>query len=92
MLRVNYSYDSRYLFTVTARRDGSSVFGANTSKYGLFPSVALGWNVMNENFMKNNRTINNLKLRLSVGQSGNEAISVIVPLLLTTSFVSHSMV
>jgi hypothetical protein len=48
----------------------------NTSKYGLFPSVALGWNVMNENFMKNNRTINNLKLRLSVGQSGNEAISV----------------
>lgn len=76
MLRVNYSYDSRYLFTVTARRDGSSVFGANTSKYGLFPSVALGWNIMNENFMKNNRIVNNLKLRLSVGKSGNEAISV----------------
>ncbi|WP_234733886.1 SusC/RagA family TonB-linked outer membrane protein [Tellurirhabdus bombi] len=76
MGRVNYSYDSRYLFTVTARRDGSSVFGANTSKYGLFPSVALGWNITNEDFMKNLNAINNLKLRLSYGKSGNEAISV----------------
>lgn len=76
MGRVNYSYDSRYLFTVTARRDGSSVFGANTSKYGLFPSAALGWNISNEAFMKNMNFVSNLKLRLSYGKSGNEAISV----------------
>ncbi len=76
MGRINYSYDSRYLFTVTARRDGSSVFGANTSKYGLFPSAALGWNISNENFLKTVSWINNLKLRLSYGESGNEAISV----------------
>ncbi|CAN5334806.1 TonB-dependent receptor [soil metagenome] len=76
MGRINYSYNSRYLFTVTARRDGSSVFGANTSKYGLFPSAALGWNISNEEFMKNMRAVTNLKLRVSYGKSGNEAISV----------------
>ncbi|WP_461139436.1 SusC/RagA family TonB-linked outer membrane protein [Spirosoma pomorum] len=76
MGRINYSYDSRYLFTLTARRDGSSVFGSNTSKYGLFPSAALGWNISNEAFMKDIPAVTNLKLRLSYGQSGNEAISV----------------
>ncbi|GAB3890132.1 TonB-dependent receptor [Spirosoma agri] len=76
MGRINYSYDSRYLFTVTARRDGSSVFGANTTKYGLFPSAAIGWNISNEAFMKNANLISNLKLRFSYGKSGNEAISV----------------
>jgi len=76
MARINYSYDSRYLLTVTARRDGSSVFGANTSKYGVFPSVALGWNVSNEAFMKNVTFVENLKLRVSHGKSGNEAINV----------------
>lgn len=76
MGRINYSYDSRYLLTVTARRDGSSVFGANTSKYGLFPSVAVGWNISNEGFMKDRRAISNLKLRFSYGKAGNEAISV----------------
>jgi TonB-linked SusC/RagA family outer membrane protein len=74
MLRVNYTYDSRYLFTATARRDGSSVFGSATTKYDLFPSVALGWNISNENFMKNVEFINNLKLRGSYGFSGNQAI------------------
>lgn len=76
MGRLNYSYDSRYLFTVTARRDGSSVFGANTTKYGFFPSAALGWNITNENFMKSTKFVDNLKLRVSYGKSGNEAISV----------------
>ena len=76
MGRLNYSYDSRYLFTFTVRRDGSSVFGAN-NKYGVFPSVALGWNIANESFMEKNQDwLNNLKLRLSYGKSGNEAISV----------------
>lgn len=76
MGRVNYSFDSRYLFTFTVRRDGSSVFGKNTSKYGVFPSVALGWNVSNEEFMKPVKAIDNLKIRTSYGKSGNEAISV----------------
>lgn len=76
MGRLNYSYDSRYLFTVTVRRDGSSVFG-NNNKYGVFPSVALGWNIANEGFMeKTSDVLNNLKLRMSYGKSGNEAIGV----------------
>ncbi|MFT3827490.1 MAG: TonB-dependent receptor [Chitinophagaceae bacterium] len=76
MGRINYSYDSRYLFTITARRDGSSVFGGNTSKYGVFPSAAIGWNIANENFMKSVDWVSNLKLRVSYGKSGNEAIPV----------------
>ncbi|MFC4211222.1 SusC/RagA family TonB-linked outer membrane protein [Pedobacter lithocola] len=76
MIRLFYSYDSRYLLTLTARRDGSSVFGANTTKYGVFPSAAVGWNITNESFMKNVKLINNLKLRLSYGKTGNEAVDV----------------
>lgn len=76
MGRLNYSYNSRYLFTVTARRDGSSVFGANTTKYGWFPSAALGWNISQEDFLKDSKVVNNLKLRGSYGKSGNEAIGV----------------
>ena len=76
MGRINYSYDSRYLFTATVRRDGSSVFGDNI-KYGTFPSVALGWNIANEAFMEGtNDWLNNLRLRLSYGKAGNEAINV----------------
>lgn len=76
MARINYSFDSRYLFTFTVRRDGSSVFGSN-NKYGTFPSVALGWNVAREDFMESTRQwLDNLKLRLSYGKAGNEAISV----------------
>jgi TonB-linked SusC/RagA family outer membrane protein len=74
MLRLNYTYDSRYLFTATARRDGSSVFGSNTSKFATFPSVALGWNVSKEKFMENVKLINNLKLRFSYGLAGNQGI------------------
>ena len=76
MARINYIYDNRYLLTVTARRDGSSVMGANTDKYGMFPSFAVAWNVSNENFLKPVTLINNLKLRISYGKSGNEAIPV----------------
>ena len=75
MGRLNYSYDSRYLFTFTVRRDGSSVFG-DDNKYGVFPSVALGWNITNEKFMEKMDWLNNLKLRLSYGKAGNEAIGV----------------
>ncbi len=73
MLRVNYNYDSRYLLTFTARRDGFSAFG-NENKFGVFPSVALGWNISKEAFLADSSVINNLKLRLSWGQNGNNAI------------------
>ena len=76
MLRANYSYDSRYLFTGTVRRDGYSAFGSDT-KYGIFPSLAFGWNIMNEPFIKGSamsRAVDELKLRLSWGKNGNEAI------------------
>ena len=75
MGRLNYSYDSRYLFTFTVRHDGSSVFGSD-NKYGTFPSIALGWNIANEKFMEKVDWLNNLKLRLSYGKAGNEAIGV----------------
>ena len=77
MFRANYSYDSRYLFTGTIRRDGYSAFGSD-KKFGVFPSVALGWNIMNESFFKQSSSLKNvdiLKLRLSYGKNGNEAIS-----------------
>ena len=77
MFRANYSFDSRYLFTFTVRHDGYSAFGADT-KYGTFPSFAVGWNITNESFIKSLpklEFVNNLKLRLSYGTNGNEAIS-----------------
>ena len=75
MARVNYSYDERYLFTATVRRDGYSGFGAN-NKWGVFPSVALGWNISNEGFFRQyNDIMNVFKLRLSYGMNGNQAIS-----------------
>ena len=76
MGRLNYSYKSKYLLTATARRDGYSAFGSGTSKYGVFPSVAVGWNISNEDFLKNVKQINNIKLRGSYGTSGNQAVGV----------------
>ncbi|GLB47908.1 TonB-dependent receptor SusC [Neptunitalea sp. Y10] len=69
--RVNYSFDNRYLITGTFRADGSSKFGSN-NKYGYFPSVALGWRITEENFMSNQDVLNNLKLRVSWGKTGNQ--------------------
>ena len=74
MGRLNYSYDSRYLATVTARRDGFSAFGRN-HKWGVFPSAALGWNISNEPFFPFKDRVDALKLRVSYGLSGNQAIS-----------------
>ena len=72
--RLNYNYDERYMFQATVRRDGSSRFGSN-NKYGTFPSVSLGWNVMNENFMENTRDwLSNFKIRASWGKNGNDNI------------------
>lgn len=73
--KLNYSYQSKYLLEGTLRTDGSSRFGPN-NKYGYFPSVAIGWNVHNENFFKNVKLVNNLKLRASWGQLGNENIGL----------------
>lgn len=92
MFRANYAYDSRYLFTATVRRDGYSAFGAD-KKYGVFPSVALGWNIINESFMENtgfNSLFNNLKIRASWGRNGNEAISAYatLPSLLSMDYLT----
>lgn len=73
--RVNYSYDNRYLFTVTARYDGSTRL-APGNKWSLFPSVALGWNIHREKYMKRFRNLSELKLRLSYGESGRQSIGV----------------
>ncbi len=72
--RVNYSFDSRYLFTATFRRDGSSKFGIN-NRWGNFPSVAVGWNVSNEAFFPKTSLMNSLKLRASWGIVGNDRIN-----------------
>jgi TonB-linked SusC/RagA family outer membrane protein len=75
MGRVNYDYDNKYLLTATIRRDGSSRFGENV-KYGNFPGIALGWNINNEDFMKGTSSwLDNLKLRVSWGVVGNQAVS-----------------
>jgi TonB-linked SusC/RagA family outer membrane protein len=71
--RVNYTYDSRYLFTASFRRDGSSKFGPN-NRYGNFPSFALGWNVSNESFFPTATIFNTVKFRFSWGKVGNENI------------------
>ncbi|MBV6645454.1 MAG: TonB-dependent receptor [Cyclobacteriaceae bacterium] len=73
MGRINYSYAGKYLFTLTGRRDGFSGFGSD-EKYGFFPSVALGWNIIDEPFLSNVNVLSNLKLRTSYGQIGNQAI------------------
>ncbi len=72
--RVSYNYDERYMFQATVRRDGSSRFGSN-HRYGIFPSFSLGWNIVNERFMEDQRDwLNNLKLRFSWGKNGNDNI------------------
>jgi TonB-linked SusC/RagA family outer membrane protein len=70
MFRLNYNYDSRYLFTGTIRRDGFSGFAEN-NKYGIFPSVSAGWDISKEPFFKVN-WVDNLKLRIGYGVAGNQ--------------------
>lgn len=74
MLRVGYTFNDRYSFTGTVRRDGFSGFGAK-NKFGVFPSAALAWRISEENFIKKNiNWIDNLKLRLSYGTNGNRTV------------------
>ncbi|MDY0076176.1 MAG: TonB-dependent receptor [Bacteroidales bacterium] len=74
LFRTNYTYDNRYIATVTFRRDGSSKF-REENRYSNFPSFALGWNVINESFMSDVDFLTNLKLRASWGKIGNDKIS-----------------
>jgi TonB-linked SusC/RagA family outer membrane protein len=73
LFRTNYTYDNRYIATLTFRRDGSSKF-SKENRYSNFPSFALGWNVINEQFMQSLPVVSNLKLRASWGVIGNEKI------------------
>jgi TonB-linked SusC/RagA family outer membrane protein len=75
LARVNYRFKDRYLFTATAREDGSSRFGAN-NKFGFFPSGAFAWRVSEESFMKDIKQISDLKLRVSYGITGNDGIGL----------------
>ncbi|MBQ6379347.1 MAG: TonB-dependent receptor [Prevotella sp.] len=83
--RLSYNYDEKYMIQATIRRDGSSRFGSN-NKYGVFPSVSIGWNIMNEKFMESTREwLTNLKFRASWGKNGNENIGDFRYTVLTTS-------
>jgi TonB-linked SusC/RagA family outer membrane protein len=85
--RINYTFKDKYLLTLTGREDGSSKFGAN-NKYGFFPSAGIAWRVSQENFMKNIDAISSLKLRASVGRTGNQEIGSYV----TQSYISTTSV
>ena len=74
MGRVNYSYNDRYLLTLTLRADGSSRL-AEGNKWHFFPSAAVAWNISRENFMQNISAISNLKLRASYGSVGQQSIN-----------------
>ena len=71
--RVNYNYKQRYYITLTGRADGSSNFAAN-HKWGFFPSAALKWTLSNETWLKTNRRVDELAIRVSAGRTGNDAI------------------
>lgn len=73
LFRANYTFDNRYIGTITFRRDGSSKF-SKENRFSNFPSFALGWNIVNEQFMQKIPLISNLKLRASWGIIGNEKI------------------
>lgn len=77
--RVNYSYKDRYLFSASLRDEGSTKFGAN-NRWGLFYSVSGAWNIAKEDFMKNVRWLNDLKIRVGYGVTGNEP---------STPYLSH---
>ena len=74
MARATYTFDNRYSFTGTVRRDGYSAFSIN-KKWGTFASGGFNWNISNEAFMKNVKFVDNLNLRLSYGSNGNQLIS-----------------
>ena len=89
--KLNYTYDEKYLASFTIRRDGSSRFGSN-NQYGTFPSISAGWRISEEKFMENTKGwLNNLKLRYSWGQTGNQEISNTARYTLYKSVVSTGL-
>jgi len=70
--RVNYAFDDKYLFSLSARWDGSSKFGPD-NKFGFFPAASVGWRISQENFLKNNDIIDELKVRFSYGITGSNS-------------------
>ena len=78
LARINYKFAEKYLLAVSWRADGSSRFGAD-NRFGYFPSVSAGWVLTEENFLKNNPTLTFLKLRASLGETGNSQQGSIVP-------------
>lgn len=89
--RISYDFDERYMFQATLRKDGSSNFGQN-NKWATFPSFSVGWNVINESFMKNIQQdwLSNLKLRASWGKNGNQNIGAFKYIALTSSGSNYS--
>jgi TonB-linked SusC/RagA family outer membrane protein len=71
--KFGYKFNNKYIFNYTVRRDGSSRFGEN-NRYGVFNSVQFGWNIKEESFLKNVKAVNDLRIRYSYGQSGNDQI------------------
>lgn len=84
LARINYSFDNKYLLTATLRTDGSSRFGID-NRWGVFPSVSLGWRVSEEDFMKNINWLSDLKIKTSYGITGNNFISNYGAIALTTT-------
>ena len=89
--KVNYTYNEKYLASFTIRRDGSSCFGSQ-NQYGIFPSVSAGWRISEEKFMEPTRGwLDNLKIRYSWGQTGNQEISNTARYTLYKSVVSTGL-
>ncbi len=89
--KANYTYNDRYLASFTIRRDGSSRFGTN-NQYGTFPSLSAGWRISEEKFMEKTKSwLDNLKLRYSWGQTGNQEISNTARYTLYKSVVSTGL-
>lgn len=82
--RLNYAYDNRYMLTATLRSDASSRFHKD-NRWGIFPSVALGWRINQEAFLRDSQTISDLKLRLSYGVTGQQDIINDYPYMTTFS-------
>jgi TonB-linked SusC/RagA family outer membrane protein len=89
--RLNYSFRDKYLFTATFRSDGSSRFG-KSNRFAFFPSFAGGWRISEEDFLKENKYISNLKLRASYGRSGNNNIGDYqhLPSVISESYIFNS--
>ncbi len=83
--RVNYTFKDRYLFTITLRNDGSSRF-IGENQWGLFPSAAFAWQIINEPFMQNNNLFSDLKLRLGYGITGQQGVGGDYPALARYTF------